>query len=90
MLRITDDARTLICTLTTTKASADRSGLRIIVDPVHNSLSMSVAPCPEPADSVVTSGNARVFLSPSASRRLNRRTLQADISQHRSTFFLGG
>jgi Fe-S cluster assembly iron-binding protein IscA len=89
MLRITDDARTLICTLTATTATTGRSGLRIVVNPVHNSLSMSVARAPEPSDSVVSRGQARVFLSPSASRRLHRRTLRAEVSETRSAFFLG-
>lgn len=88
MLRITEDAQTLISTLTTKTATANQSGLRIIIDPVHGGLSMSLAHMPGPTDSVVISGPARVFLSPSASRRLTKRTLHADISSNRSRFFL--
>jgi iron-sulfur cluster assembly protein len=87
MLSITEDAATLIRTLTNAEPS-DQKGLRIIVDPVNHSLSMSIAGGPAPADAVVTNGDARVFLSSLAAHRLDGRTLRADISGDRSLFFL--
>ena len=88
MLSLTEDAATLICTLTDSTNCSVRRGLRIIVDPVHQSLSMSLADGPSRTDSVVTKDGARVFLSPSAAHRLQSRTLRAEISQNRSSFFL--
>jgi len=89
MLNVTDDAATLVCTLTHDhNKSAGTAGLRIVVDPVHQSLAMSVAYGPSPADCVVVNGDARVFLAPTASRRLDKRTLRAEISSYRSCFYL--
>ena len=88
MLRITEDAATLVCALTNESDRSGQSGLRIIVDPVNNSLSMGIASAPALADAVVSRGAARVFLSPSASYRLQRRTLRAELSADRSLFFL--
>lgn len=88
MLRITEDAATLVCALTNDADRSGRSGLRIIVDPVNNSLSMGIATAPALADAVVSRGDARVFLSPRAARRLHQRTLRAELSTARSLFFL--
>lgn len=88
MLNVTDDAATLICTLTDDSGPVGTAGLRIVVDPVHHSLSMSVAHGPSPADAVIVNGAAQVFLSPTASRRLDKRTLRAEISRTRSLFYL--
>jgi hypothetical protein len=49
---------------------------------------MSLADDPSSTDDVVHSDVARVFLSPSASRRLDKRTLRAATSETRSSFFL--
>jgi hypothetical protein len=88
MLRITEDAATLVCALTGDADRSGQSGLRIIVDPVHHSLSMGIASSPAPADEVISKNAARVFLSPSAAHRLRRRTLRAELSGDRSLFFL--
>jgi hypothetical protein len=88
MLRIAEDAATLVCALTNAADRSGRSGLRIIVDPVNNSLSMGIASGPALADAVVSRGGARVFLSPPAARRLHKRTLRAELSTDRSLFFL--
>jgi Fe-S cluster assembly iron-binding protein IscA len=88
MLRITEDAATLVTALTSAEDSSGQSGLRIVIDPVHRSLSMGIARCPQPADAVVSSGSARVFLAPSAAHRLRHRTLRAELTADRSVFFL--
>jgi Fe-S cluster assembly iron-binding protein IscA len=90
MLRMTEDAATLVCALTDDANRSAQSGLRIIVDPIHHSLSMGIANSPTPGDEVVSKGSARVFLSPSAAQRLHRRTLRAELSADRSLFFLDG
>ena len=63
MLRMTKDAATLVCDLTQQAQSSAAAGLRIVVDPVHHSLSMGIARAPSPDDAVITRDGARVFLS---------------------------
>jgi Fe-S cluster assembly iron-binding protein IscA len=87
MLRITEDAATLVTALTSAEDRSGHSGLRIIIDPVHHSLSMGIARR-QPDDAVISKGSARVFLAPSAAHRLRRRTLRAELSADRSVFFL--
>jgi hypothetical protein len=88
MLRMTDDAATLVCTLTANLGTSADGGLRVIVDPVHHSLSMGISEIPAASDVIVSNGAARVFLSPVAAQRLEKRTLRADLSKDRSVFFL--
>ncbi|HET6909374.1 MAG TPA: hypothetical protein VFH54_08560 [Mycobacteriales bacterium] len=49
---------------------------------------MSLAACAAPGEKVVTSGDIQVFLSSDAAQRLTTRTLHADTSGTRSSFFL--
>lgn len=88
MLTVTKAAATLIRSLSEEAGSPSRPGLRIVVDPLHNSLSMSLAACAAPGEKVVTSGDIQVFLSSDAAQRLTTRTLHADTSGTRSSFFL--
>jgi Fe-S cluster assembly iron-binding protein IscA len=88
MLTITEDAATLVRRLTVQTTPAAKAGLRIIVDPVHRSLSMGVTQGPAPADQLHTQDQARVFLSPAAAHRLQSRTLHAEITDARSVFFI--
>jgi Fe-S cluster assembly iron-binding protein IscA len=88
MFRITEDAATLVRTLTADAGRSGDAGLRIVVDPVNHSLSMTIASGPAASDAVVSRSAARVFLSPSAARRLDNRTLHAELSRDRALFFL--
>jgi hypothetical protein len=88
LLTVTADATRLIRSLLPKADRNGRSGLRRVVDPEHNGLSMSLADQPSPTDDVVQGDVAQVFLSPSASRRLHKRTPQAATSGTRSSFFL--
>jgi hypothetical protein len=88
MLTVTTGAATLIRSLSHKAGAPSRSGLRIVIDPRHDSLSMSLAACPVPGDTVVASGDTRVFLSAAASQRLASRTLRADTTATRSSFYL--
>lgn len=89
MLTVTEDAATLICTLIRDAERSGTTGLRIIVHSDHQSLAMSLADGPSPADDIVETDKARVFLSAPASQRLSERTLRAALSVNRSSFFLG-
>ena len=86
---MTEDAATLVCDLTNRANMSAEAGLRIVVDPINHSLSMGIASAPVLGDAVVSRGDARVFLSSSAARRLDHRTLEAELSPERSLFFLG-
>ncbi|MDQ1684861.1 MAG: hypothetical protein QOC82_1598 [Frankiaceae bacterium] len=88
MFQMTPDAAMLVRDLTDRAQSSAGAGLRIVVDPLHDSLSMHIATSPAADDVVVTRDGANVFLSPSAAHRLHRRTLRADLSPARSSFFL--
>jgi Fe-S cluster assembly iron-binding protein IscA len=88
MLSITKDAAVLVRTLTNHANSSPDAGLRIRIDPVHDSLSMGIVAEPAPTDAVVTRDEARVFLSPAAVQRLGDRTMRAEITDDRSLFFL--
>lgn len=90
MLMLSDEAARLVRTLTHDADLPKDAGVRIVVDPRHNSLSMALATEPEPADVVVARQGARVFLTASASRRLQRRTLRAELTDSRTLFFLDG
>jgi Fe-S cluster assembly iron-binding protein IscA len=88
MLTVTSGAATLIRALSQKAGAPSPSGLRIVIDPRHDSLSMALAARPLPGDTVVASGSTCVFLSPAASQRLASRTLRADTTARRSSFFL--
>jgi iron-sulfur cluster assembly protein len=88
MLTITEEAATLITTLTEDAELLDQAGLRLVVDQTNLSLSMDLAETPTPGDTVVAGYGARVFLSPSATQRIGEGTLQAEITDVRSRFFL--
>ena len=88
MLAITDEAASLIHSLTREVDGASGSGLRFTIDAHHGSLSMALAPGASPGDAVVHFGETRVFVSPTAADRLATRTLQASRGADRSSFFL--
>lgn len=88
MLIVTKEAATLIRALSTRAGAPSPSGLRIVIDPVHDSLSMSLVSCAVAGDATVTRGETQVFLSAAASQRLAQRTLHANTTAGRSSFFL--
>jgi Fe-S cluster assembly iron-binding protein IscA len=88
MFSITKHAAGLVRKLTIGANASPEAGLRIVVDPHHGSLSMGIADRPAAADVVVAKDEARVFLSPSAVRRLGDRTMRAEITEDRSVLFL--
>lgn len=89
MLIISEAAATLAQTLSRSARLPEAGGVRIDVNPAFNSLSMTLAPHPQPLDEVVVAHGARVFLAPCAADRLRRRILLAAIDGGRSAFFLG-
>ena len=88
MLTMTEDAATLVQTLTDRGALAKGGGVRIVINGETNSLSMSLAAGAEDTDAVVERGHALVFLSAPAAQRIQNATLCAEIDPRRSSFFL--
>jgi Fe-S cluster assembly iron-binding protein IscA len=88
MLKITPEAARLTRSLVRDSDSPQRGGLRIVLNPVTHSLSMGLAPAPEPADAVVARDGALLFLSQPAAERMQNLTLRAEISTTKSVFFL--
>lgn len=88
MLMVTADAAQLARTLTDNGSTRRRGGLRIVLNPDTNSLSMGLASAPKRNDAVIARDGALLFLSGPAAERLEGRTLCAEISSTRSVFFL--
>lgn len=89
MLTITENAAHLVRILMQKAGLAeDKSGLRIVIDADNDSLSMDLAEGAEATDSTVGDHGTHVFLSPPAAARLSERTLNAEVTETRSTFFL--
>jgi Fe-S cluster assembly iron-binding protein IscA len=85
---MTEDAAHLARTLVHRGSLPERGGLRIILNPVTHSLSMGLAAAPERADAVIARDGAVLFVSAPAAERMQGRTLCAEITPTRSTFFL--
>lgn len=88
MFGFTDDAATLIRSLVRGSGLEDGGGLRLIIDPVRASLSMSLAARPDTTDSVIVRDDVRVFVARAAAARLHARTLHAEVTERRPAFFL--
>lgn len=88
MLQVTDDALRLVRILSDQVSLPEHGGLRIVLNPATNSLSMGLATAPEDADAIIDQGGARLFLSVPAAERMKDQTLCAEITSSRSMFFL--
>jgi len=86
-LRVTSDGAALLRSLKDRSNVSRNAWLRIVIDPHHRSLSMSLAlRCPD--DLVVIAHGTKVFLSVAAARRLRGCTLRAGDATSGSTFYL--
>lgn len=86
MLKLTDDAATMISTLV--EALPDGAGLRIAPREDHAALAMSLATAADPDDVIVLDHDVRVFLAPVADVRLAGSTLDARRNEAGSAFFV--
>ena len=86
MLKLTDDAATMISTLVQTLPKG--AGLRIAPREDHEALAMSLATAAEPDDVIVLDHDVRVFLAPVADLRLAGSTLDARSNDAGSAFFV--
>lgn len=88
MLRLTDEAATLIEDLVQNADLPEGAGLRIAQRDDHLALAMSLAEHAEPRDTVVHDGATAVFLGPVAAARLSEDTLDARTNETGSAFYL--
>ncbi|WP_382309537.1 Fe-S cluster assembly protein HesB [Herbiconiux sp. UC225_62] len=93
MLTLTENAGTVVKNLAdrTLAASGDvdtvtEGGLRISTAESNN-FEVAVAPRPQPADKVVESSGARVYLEPDAADALSDKVLDARIDENGSVHF---
>ena len=88
MLKVTDDAATMIENLVQEGELPPGAGLRIAEREDHPSLAMTLAEAAEPEDVVLVEHSARVFLAPVAEARLADQTLDARTNELGSAFFV--
>ncbi|OJV98973.1 MAG: Fe-S cluster assembly protein HesB [Microbacterium sp. 67-17] len=81
MLTMTDTAAEAVKTIVARVPQAADRGLRIRDAGAETGFELSVAPAPEPDDTVVVTEGARVFLDTAASLALNDRVLDAQLEQ---------
>lgn len=81
MLTMTDTAAEAVKTIVARVPQAADGGLRIRDAGAETGFELSVAPAPEPDDTVVVTEGARVLLDTAASLALNDRVLDAQLEQ---------
>jgi iron-sulfur cluster assembly protein len=89
MLTLTTGAVTAIREITHQPGLPEETGVRIAATAVGNgnpAFEIAVAATPEPADDVVESEGARVFLDPEASAAFEDKALDAEIGEGQIKF----
>lgn len=80
MLTLTDNASSAVKSLADRTVGTDTGGLRISAAADNpSSFNVAVTPQPEPADEVVESAGARVFLDEAASKAVGDKVLDAQV-----------
>lgn len=91
MLTLTENASTIVKTLTGQNTETEDAGLRIASsNPQSTAFAAAVAPIPEPADQVVEVSGARLFLEPSAAVALDDKVLDAQVDADGAVSFAIG
>lgn len=87
MLSVTENAVELIVNLTQREQVPEGAGLRIATDHSAGSLTLSLAPEPEPGDQVIDASGARLFLDSEAAVQLDHTSLDAAVDPEGSVQF---
>ncbi|QDZ15954.1 Fe-S cluster assembly protein HesB [Humibacter ginsenosidimutans] len=91
MLTLTDNASTIVKTLTAQAVDSPDGGLRITnSDTSDTAFSVSVTPAPDAHDQVISSGDARVFVDENASALLADKELDAQLDEQGAVHFALG
>ncbi len=88
MVKLTDDAATMIQQMVRQKHLPPGAGLRIAQREDHQALAMALAAKAAPGDVVVTEHDVRLFLAPVADARLAGQTLDARSGELGAAFFV--
>ena len=82
MLTLTENASTIVKTITLQTAGTEEAGLRISSPEADSTdLSVAVATAPEATDAVVESGGARIFVDENAAPVLDDKILDAEVDE---------
>lgn len=82
MLTLTENASTIVKTITVQTTGTEEGGLRITSPAAESAdLSVAVAGSPEPDDAVVEVAGARVFLEENAAAVLADKILDAEVDE---------
>ena len=88
MLTLTDQATTVVKTIADQTPDVDGVGLRISAqDAEATQLDLAVVASPEPADQVIDTAGALVFLEPNAAILLDDKILDARIEENGAVSF---
>lgn len=89
MLTLTDNAVSVIRTLTSQPEVPEGSGLRIAAENTNTAegLTLSLATAPQEGDQVVDASGARLFLEPTAATVLDDKALDADVDDQGKVSF---
>ncbi|GAC1445052.1 MAG: hypothetical protein NVSMB55_23860 [Mycobacteriales bacterium] len=88
MINLTEQAASMIRHLLDDADLADGAGLRIAQRDDHTALAMGLCDQPHAQDVVVVEHQATVFVGPIAARRIQGQTLDATLTESRSSFYL--
>ena len=88
MLTLTENATTLVKSLTTQAVDSPEGGLRISSpEPNATTFAVAVAPAPQADDQVIIDGDARVFVEENASAALDDKVLDAQLDEQGAVHF---
>ncbi|MHA7984324.1 Fe-S cluster assembly protein HesB [Rathayibacter sp. CAU 1779] len=88
MLTLTENASTIVKTLTAQAVDSPEAGLRISGSEAGDtSFAVSVTPAPDAHDQIITDGDARVFVEETASQALNDKVLDAQLDEQGAVHF---
>ena len=89
MLTLTEDARTVVHTLTSNAGLPDETGGLRIAQQEAGGFELALVPEPFPGDDVVTDGTSRVYVDPEASVTLADQRLDVESAPTGTAFTLG-
>ncbi|WP_243064773.1 Fe-S cluster assembly protein HesB [Humibacter sp. RRB41] len=88
MLTLTENASTIVKTLTEQTVDSPQGGLRISsTEENSQAFAVTVVPAPEADDQIVIGGDARVFIEENASPALSDKVLDAQLDEQGAVRF---
>jgi Fe-S cluster assembly iron-binding protein IscA len=80
MLTLTENASNIVSTIVDKQVESEDGGLRIS-GPTDGAFAISAVPAAQPGDTVIESGEAKVYLEESATEVLDDKVLDAQVTQ---------